>query len=45
MDGQIAEFIVYSDKNSDEDNAIIESYLALKYGITLSGTGYVNTAG
>ena len=40
--GQIAEIICYTARNSDADRRDIESYLALKYGITLdiSTSGY-----
>ncbi len=47
-DGKIAEIISYSVRPTDAENDRIESYLAIKYGITLdqtSGRDYVNSAG
>ena len=47
--GNVAETIIYDTPSlSEEDNAKIESYLALKYGITLDQTipqSYVNSEG
>lgn len=46
--GNIAEVISYSSRPSDAENDQIESYLAIKYGITLDQTtarDYVNSSG
>lgn len=48
FDGQIAEVISFSARPSDAEHARIQSYLALKYGISLSQTSaqnYVNSSG
>jgi hypothetical protein len=51
LEGEIAEFIAYSSRKTGADLAKIESYLALKYGITLSRTdggtsgNYYNSGG
>lgn len=48
FNGQIAEIISYSARPSDTEHARIQSYLALKYGITLSqntAQNYVNSTG
>jgi surface protein len=48
LDGQIAEIIVFADEQTSGNNRQkIESYLALKYGITLDASSgdYLNTAG
>ncbi|NVK49762.1 MAG: hypothetical protein HWE09_08330, partial [Cyclobacteriaceae bacterium] len=47
LNGQLAELIVYPSSLSDANRGIVESYLAIKYGITLdSAVGkYVNAAG
>jgi len=47
IQGEIMEFIVYTDSNSSPNRQKIESYLALKYGITLDAIvgDYVNSAG
>ena len=45
LDGDIAEFIVYAANPSTTDRQKIESYLALKYGITLNNINYLNSAG
>ncbi|SHL07877.1 hypothetical protein [Chryseobacterium polytrichastri] len=37
LDGSYAELIVYDKVLSDSERAIVESYLAVKYGITLTG--------
>ena len=42
--GNIAEIVAYSAGNSAAERQKIESYLAIKYGITLS-TNYTNSAG
>jgi len=42
--GKIGEVIVYNDSVSDNDMSKIESYLAIKYGITKSGD-YLNSKG
>lgn len=39
FDGQIAEVISYSARPSDAEHNRIQSYLAIKYGITLSNNG------
>jgi hypothetical protein len=39
FDGQIAEVISYSARPSDAEHARIQSYLSVKYGITLSNNG------
>ncbi len=39
IDGQIGEAIIYSAEVSDADIVKIESYLAIKYGVTLDNTG------
>jgi hypothetical protein len=48
-DGDILEIINYDTRNSDADRNKIETYLAIKYGITLGVNGtsqnYVNSAG
>jgi hypothetical protein len=44
FDGNMAEIIVYDDTLSANDIAKVESYLAIKYGITKNGN-YVNHAG
>ncbi|MBI9040832.1 choice-of-anchor D domain-containing protein [Lutibacter sp.] len=48
-DGDILEIINYNVRNSDADKRKIETYLAIKYGITLGNNGtsvdYVNSAG
>ncbi|MBZ0166915.1 MAG: hypothetical protein K8I00_08915, partial [Candidatus Omnitrophica bacterium] len=47
FDGEIAEVIVYSSKLSDLNIRKVESYLAVKYGITLdqtSGTSYLSAS-
>lgn len=45
FDGKIAEVINYSSRVSDSDRQKIESYLAIKYGITLnSGTQDYNAS-
>ncbi|WP_157716053.1 beta strand repeat-containing protein [Roseivirga echinicomitans] len=47
FDGQIAEVISFSARPSDAEHARIQSYLAIKYGITLSqnsAQNYVNSA-
>ncbi len=44
LDGYVAEVIVYNAKKDDNEAAQIESYLAMKYGITLDDT-YGGTAG
>ncbi len=44
--GQIAEFIIYNNDLSASERQQIESYLALKYGITLTSTvDYLDSAG
>ncbi|MFZ9388231.1 MAG: T9SS type A sorting domain-containing protein [Chitinophagaceae bacterium] len=46
--GQIAEMIMYPASHNDVDRRKIESYLAIKYGITLDEAGvstYVNSSG
>ena len=47
--GNIAETIIYNSSSlSEEDNAKVESYLAIKYGITLDQTArqsYINSSG
>ena len=49
FDGKVAEVISYSARNSDADKNKIESYLAIKYGITLGTTAstvnYSSSAG
>jgi len=48
FDGKISEVISYSSRPTDAENDRIESYLAIKYGITLdqtSGRDYVNSSG
>lgn len=48
LDGDLAEMAVYNANIASTDRAKIESYLAIKYGITLdqtSGTNYVSSAG
>ncbi len=48
FNGKIAELISYSTRPTDAENDRIESYLAIKYGITLdqtSGRDYVNSLG
>ncbi len=48
FDGQIAEVISYSARPTDAQHARIQSYLAVKYGITLSqntAQNYVNSSG
>ncbi|WP_420384831.1 T9SS type A sorting domain-containing protein [Roseivirga sp.] len=48
FNGQISEVISFSVRPSDTENARIQSYLALKYGITLDQSiaqNYVNTSG
>lgn len=37
-DGTISEFIIYDEISSSQERQRVESYLALKYGITLSST-------
>lgn len=48
-DGDILEVINYNTRNSDADKSKIETYLAIKYGITLGINGtsqnYINSAG
>lgn len=48
-DGDILEIINYNNRNNDADKRKIETYLAIKYGITLGLNGtsfdYVNSAG
>ncbi|MES2728132.1 MAG: choice-of-anchor D domain-containing protein, partial [Bacteroidota bacterium] len=48
-DGDILEVINYNIRNSDADKSKIETYLAIKYGITLGVNGvsqnYINSAG
>jgi hypothetical protein len=39
FDGQIAEVISYSARPSDAEHARIQTYLSIKYGITLSNNG------
>jgi len=50
LNGRVAEIITYSERVSDIDRPKIESYLAIKYGITLGSTNeaaknYINSAG
>lgn len=48
FDGKVSEVISYSSRPSDAENDRVESYLAIKYGITLdqtSGRDYVNSSG
>ncbi|MBQ0908265.1 choice-of-anchor D domain-containing protein [Flavobacterium sp. F-328] len=49
FNGAILEVINYDSRNSDSNKSRIESYLAIKYGITLGTNGtslpYVNSAG
>ncbi len=48
LNGDLAEMVVYNANISSTDRAKIESYLAIKYGITLdqtTGTNYVSSAG
>ncbi|WP_299224114.1 Calx-beta domain-containing protein, partial [uncultured Aquimarina sp.] len=47
FNGDIAEFIAYDTDNSATNKQQIQSYLAIKYGITLNGgaTAYLNSAG
>lgn len=48
FNGRIAEIISYSSRPSDAENNRIESYLALKYGVTLNQStarNYVNSSG
>jgi hypothetical protein len=49
FDGDILEVINYNTRNSDADKSKIETYLAIKYGITLGINGtsqnYINSAG
>lgn len=40
FDGSIAEFIAYREVLSDTERIRVESYLAVKYGITLNGGDY-----
>lgn len=42
--GDIAEVIAYEDQLTNQEQAKIESYLALKYGITLPSDNYVNSS-
>ncbi len=45
-DGKIAEVLVYGQKLSDADRQKVESYLAVKYGVTLTNTqNYVDSNG
>ena len=47
MSGNVAEVLVYQDELSSTERQQVQSYLALKYGITLDpllGT-YINSAG
>ncbi len=47
FDGKVAELITYTSRVSDADHEKIQSYLALKYGITLDGdqTDYIASDG
>ena len=48
FDGKVSEVISYSSRPSDAENDRVESYLAIKYGITLdqtTGRDYVNSSG
>ncbi|WP_286755031.1 T9SS type A sorting domain-containing protein [Roseivirga sp. UBA838] len=48
FDGKVAEIISYSARPSDAESERIQSYLAIKYGITIdqtTGQNYVNSAG
>jgi len=44
FNGNIAEVIAYEDTVDGTELQKVESYLALKYGITLSGTWYLNSS-
>jgi hypothetical protein len=46
FDGKMAEIILYDEDLSDADRNKVQSYLAIKYGLTLdSSIDYVNSAG
>ncbi|SEP77137.1 Por secretion system C-terminal sorting domain-containing protein [Hyunsoonleella jejuensis] len=47
FDGELAELIMYPVEHSDSERASIQSYLAIKYGITLDPSvgSYVNSSG
>lgn len=45
FEGKIAEFIVFNRSINPKEQLVIESYLALKYGITLPSSDYRNAKG